>query len=166
MPISISIVWIFGGSCGYQRNWLQGHHSQVSRGLVWCYGELARIRHQETMTDRSPHPPAFSDGTTRSTGARASMNSKGHSRKLLGTRDWAYRSWSTRLGITHQDRREGRQPRPSCRLPDSRGRHFENSVDRYPAADLRTAAASASPIDFKCSIVLHSIKNQGRDASR
>ena len=58
-------IWIFGGSYGYQRNWLQGHYSQVSRGLVWCYLELARIRHQETMTDRSPHPPAFSDGTTR-----------------------------------------------------------------------------------------------------
>ena len=50
-------VWIFGGSYGYQRNRLQGHHSQVLRGLVWCYGELARIRPQETMTEHSPHRP-------------------------------------------------------------------------------------------------------------
>jgi len=30
----------------------------------------------------------------------------------------------------HQDRLEGRQPRPLCRLPDGRGRHFQNSVLR------------------------------------
>ena len=61
-------IWIFGGSYGYQRNWLQGHYSQVSGGLVRCYGELARVRPKETVTERSPHPPAFSDGTTRSAG--------------------------------------------------------------------------------------------------
>src|ERR1700723_1564592 len=35
---------------------------------------------------------------------------------------------------THQDRREGREPRPLCRLPDGRGRRSETSVRRAPSA--------------------------------
>jgi ISXO2-like transposase domain len=65
----------------------------------------------------------------------------------------------------HQDRRERRQPRPLCRLPDGRGRHSQNAVLRYPAAGLGAAAATGGRIDVKRSIVLRSIKNQRRDAS-
>jgi len=64
-------------------------------------------------------------------------------------------------GETHQDRREGRHAWPLFRIPDGRGRHSENSVRRYPAADLGTAAGTCSRIDVKRSIVLRSIKNQG-----
>jgi Transposase DDE domain group 1 len=52
-----------------------------------------------------------------------------------------------------------------CRLPDGRGRHPQNSVRRYPAAGLRAAAATGGRIDVKRSIVLRSVKNQGRGAS-
>src|ERR1700730_5472221 len=64
-------------------------------------------------------------------------------------------------GKADQDWREGRQPRPLCRLPDGRGRHPQNSVRRYPAAGLGAAAATGGRIDVKRSIVLRSIKNQG-----
>src|ERR1700730_3499005 len=58
-----------------------------------------------------------------------------------------------------QDRRERRQPRPLCRLPDGRGRHPQYSVR------LGAAAATGGRIGMKRSIVLRSIKNQGRGAS-
>jgi Transposase DDE domain group 1 len=44
-------------------------------------------------------------------------------------------------GEAHQDRREGREPRALCRIPDGRGRHPAKSVCRHPAADRGTAAA-------------------------
>ena len=47
-------------------------------------------------------------------------------------------------GEADQDRREGRQPRPLCRLPDGRGRRAEDAVRRDPAADRRTAATVAA----------------------
>ena len=47
-------------------------------------------------------------------------------------------------GEADQDRREGGDPRPLCRLPDGRGRRAEDAVRRDPAADRRTAAAARS----------------------
>ena len=47
-------------------------------------------------------------------------------------------------GEADQDRREGRQPRPLCRLPDGRGCRAEDAVRRDPAADRRTAATVAA----------------------
>jgi hypothetical protein len=41
-----------------------------------------------------------------------------------------------------QDWREGREPRPLCRLPDGRGRHSEKPFPRHPAADRRTPATA------------------------
>jgi hypothetical protein len=41
-----------------------------------------------------------------------------------------------------QDRREGREPRPLCRLPDGRCRRSETSVRRHPSAHRGTAAAA------------------------
>jgi hypothetical protein len=61
----------------------------------------------------------------------------------------------------HQDRREGRQPRLLCRLPDGRGRHPQNSVRRYPTAGLGAAAATGGRIDVKRLLVLRPIKTKG-----
>ena len=58
----------------------------------------------------------------------------------------------------HQDRGEGHQPRPLCRLPDGRGRHSEKSVRRHPAADRRTAVAAGHIDSVKRSVVTLSIK--------
>ena len=64
----------------------------------------------------------------------------------------------------HQDRGEGHQPRPLCRLPDGRGCHSEKSVRRHPAADRRTAVAAGHIDSVKRSVVTLSIKNYGRRA--
>ena len=47
-------------------------------------------------------------------------------------------------GEADQDRREGRQPRPLCRLPDGRGRHPTANVPGDFAADRGTAAAATT----------------------
>src|SRR5262245_28747746 len=48
-------------------------------------------------------------------------------------------------GQADQDRREGREPRPLCRLPDGRGRHRTANVPRDFAAHRgATAAATTS----------------------
>jgi Transposase DDE domain group 1 len=77
-------------------------------------------------------------------------------------KDW---SLTTLKREAHQDRREGRQPRPLCRLPYGRGRNSENSVRRYHAADRGTAATTGGPFDVKRLIVLRPIENQGRGTS-
>ena len=53
----------FGGSHGYQR----------PGRLVRCYGELARVLPKETVTERLPNPPTFSDDAARSSAARVWM---------------------------------------------------------------------------------------------
>ena len=45
----------------------------------------------------------------------------------------------------NQIRREGRPPRPLCRIPDGRGGHPAVSVCRHPAADRGTAAHHRQP---------------------
>src|SRR5262245_30217827 len=47
-------------------------------------------------------------------------------------------------GKADQDRREGREPRPLCRLPDSRGRHPTANVPGDSAAHRGTAAAATT----------------------
>ena len=47
-------------------------------------------------------------------------------------------------GEADQDRREGGDPRPLCRLPDGRGCRAEDAVRRDPAADRRPAATVAA----------------------
>ena len=47
-------------------------------------------------------------------------------------------------GEADQDRREGREPRPLCRLPDGRGRHPTANVPGDFAADRGTTAAAAT----------------------
>src|SRR5262249_40231125 len=53
-----------------------------------------------------------------------------------------------------QDRREGREPRPLCRLPNGRGRHASATVPGNSAAHRGTAATAATRRSgvhaFKC----------------
>jgi Transposase DDE domain group 1 len=50
---------------------------------------------------------------------------------------------------TDQDRRDGRQPRALCRLPDGRGRHPSKEVRRHLAADRGVAAKARSIASVK-----------------
>ena len=45
-------------------------------------------------------------------------------------------------GEADQDRRQGRQPRALCHVPDVRGRRSETSVRRHPSDHRRTTAAA------------------------
>src|SRR5499427_4433106 len=55
-------------------------------------------------------------------------------------------------GQADQDRREGRQPRPLCRLPDGRGRHPTANVPGDSAADSGTAAAATTSASVRRSM--------------
>ena len=56
-----------------------------------------------------------------------------------------------------QDWREGRAPRPRCRLPDGRGRHSETSVRRHPSAHRGTTAA-AGHVNSVISSICHAFQ--------
>ena len=69
-------------------------------------------------------------------------------------------------GKADQDRREGRQSRPLCRLPDGGGRHSTRPVRGHLADDRRTSA-TAGRIDGVARLVCHEFdRNDGRGASR
>src|SRR5215475_5824088 len=55
-------------------------------------------------------------------------------------------------GEADQDRREGGEPRPLCRLPDGRGRHPAANVSGDFAADRGTTAAATTSASVRRSI--------------
>jgi Transposase DDE domain group 1 len=61
-----------------------------------------------------------------------------------------------------QDRGEGHQPRPLCRLPDGRGRHSEKSVRRHSAADCGVTTAAHYIDSVTRSVVMRPIENYAR----
>ena len=63
-----------------------------------------------------------------------------------------------------QDRREGRQPRPLCCLPDGRGRHPTANIPGDIAAHYGTAAAATSA-GVRCSMGMRSRATDRRSAS-
>src|SRR5215472_1708790 len=63
-----------------------------------------------------------------------------------------------------QDRREGREPRPLCRLPDGRGRHPTANVPGGSAANCGTAAAATTSASMRRSIVMRSRATNGTSA--
>src|SRR5215471_1981639 len=67
-------------------------------------------------------------------------------------------------GKADQDRREGREPRPLCRLADGRGRHPTANVPADIAAHCGTAAAAATSASVRRSMVMRSRANVGRSA--
>ncbi len=64
-------------------------------------------------------------------------------------------------GKTHQDRREGREPRPLCRVPDGRGRHPSESVRRHPTVHRGTSTAASHINRVKRSFVTRRAKLTG-----
>jgi hypothetical protein len=64
-------------------------------------------------------------------------------------------------GKAHQDRRESRQPRPLCRLPDGRGRHPSEFVRRHSAAH-RGIAAAVHIVSVRRSSIMRSLKGEVR----
>src|SRR5262249_54365264 len=66
-------------------------------------------------------------------------------------KDWSLTSLK---GQADQDRRESREPRPLCRLPDGRGRHRTANVPGDFAADRRTAAEAAARTSMRRSMVM------------
>ena len=77
-------------------------------------------------------------------------------------KDW---SMTTPAGEADQDRREGRQPRALCRLPDGGGRHSEKSLRRHPAHDRGTAAAAGRVNGVAGVSVTSLAETDGRSAS-
>ena len=69
-------------------------------------------------------------------------------------------------GEADQDRREGRQPRPLCRLPDGRGRHPTANVPGDFAADRGTTAAATTSASVRRAMVMRSRATDGRSASK
>ncbi len=69
-------------------------------------------------------------------------------------------------GEAHQDRREGREPRPLRRLPDGRGRHRTANVPRDFAAHRGATAAATTRASMKRLIVTRSSAIDRRNASR
>ena len=61
---------------------------------------------------------------------------------------------------THQDWREGRAPRPLCRLPDGRGRRSETSVRRHPSAHRGPTAAAAHVNSSVISSIYHAFQEK------
>src|SRR5215468_3337493 len=55
-----------------------------------------------------------------------------------------------------QDRREGREPRPLCYLPDGRGRHRTANVPRDSAAHRGVTAAATTSASVRRSMVVRS----------
>src|SRR5262249_6157158 len=68
-------------------------------------------------------------------------------------------------GQVDQDRRESREPRPLCRLPDGRGRHRTANVPGDFAAHRGTAAAAATSASVRRSMVVRSRLTNRRSAS-
>ena len=69
-------------------------------------------------------------------------------------------------GEADQDRREGREPRTLCRLPDGRGRHPPANVPGDSAADFGTAAATTASASVRYSMVRRSTATNGRSAPK
>ena len=69
-------------------------------------------------------------------------------------------------GEAHQDRREGREPRPLRCLPDGRGRHPTANVPGDFAAHRRTAAAATTSASMRRPMVMRSGATDGRSASK
>src|SRR5262249_32639133 len=69
-------------------------------------------------------------------------------------------------GEADQDRREGGEPRPLCRLPDSRGRHPPTDVPGDSAAHHGATAAATARANMKRLIVRRSSAIDRRNASR
>jgi hypothetical protein len=67
-------------------------------------------------------------------------------------------------GKADQDRREGRQPRPLCRLPDGRGRHPTANVPGDSAAHPGTAGAATTCASVRRSKVMQSRATEERSA--
>ena len=59
-------------------------------------------------------------------------------------------------GEADQDRRESREPRPLCRLPNGRGRHPTANVPGDFAAHRGTAAAATTSASVRRSMVVRS----------
>src|SRR5262249_42687579 len=68
-------------------------------------------------------------------------------------------------GEADQDRRESREPRPLCRLPNGRGRHPTANVPGDFAAHRGTAAAATTSASMRRSTVMHSRATDGMSAS-
>jgi hypothetical protein len=69
-------------------------------------------------------------------------------------------------GETDQDRREGRQPRPLCRLSDGRGRHPTADVPGDFTADCGTTAAATTSASVRGAMVMGSRATDGSRASK
>src|SRR5215813_364847 len=69
-------------------------------------------------------------------------------------------------GEADQDRRESREPRPLCRLPNGRGRHPTANVPGDFAAHRGTAAAATTSAGARRSMVMHSRATDRRSASK
>src|SRR5262249_5922197 len=69
-------------------------------------------------------------------------------------------------GKADQDRREGREPWPLCRLPDGRGRHPTANVPGDSAAHRGTAAAATTSASMRRSTVMRSRATDRRSASK
>ena len=77
-------------------------------------------------------------------------------------KDWSLTSLKEKAD---QDRREGREPWPLCRVSDGRSRHSQKSLRQHPTKDRRTSTAARSSACVKCSVVMRSGQTHGRDAS-
>jgi len=69
-------------------------------------------------------------------------------------------------GETDQDRREGRQPRPLCRLSDGRGRHPTADAPGDFTADCGTTAAATTSASVRGAMVMGSRATDGSRASK
>src|SRR5205809_7764998 len=69
-------------------------------------------------------------------------------------------------GQADQDRRESREPRPLCRLPNGRGRHPTANVPGDFAAHRGTAAAATTSASVRRSMVVRSRPTNRRSASQ
>ena len=76
---------------------------------------------------------------------------RGGDLEIASLRPWRQRAWRSSASAnasppSRRCRREGRRPRAPCRVPDGRGRDFEELVRRDPTND-RGVAASAGRIN-------------------
>ena len=69
-------------------------------------------------------------------------------------------------GKADQDRRQGREPRPLCRLPDGAGRHPTANVPGDFAADRETTAAAATNAGVRRPTIMRSRATDRRRASK
>src|SRR6185437_14654068 len=68
-------------------------------------------------------------------------------------------------GKAGQDRREGREPRPLCHLPDGRGCHATANDPGDIAAHRGTAAAATTRTSMRCSTIMRSTATDRKSAS-